>query len=874
MTDDNKAQFTGLNVLGSYLWFFSAFLFLLAAIAATHYYTNYRTQKATLQSGEALNVELARQSLISDIDAVVSDLMFLRQYLESDGLTGREGHGGLSRVSQVSGVFAHFAGNKRLYDQIRYIDERGSEVVRINYREGRPSVVPPRQLQNKSSRYYVEEGLRLKPGGIYISPFDLNVEDGRIEDPYKPMVRFVTPVFDTQGRRRGMLVLNYLGDRLIRHFLLVAANIVDHIHLLNGHGYWLRSPRQREDEWAFMFGRDQRFAKRYPQAWERIEQSGEGQVLTDGGLFTFTTVSPISAGQRFGDSHNNVTAISTSGGHRWIVVSHIPLGTLVPSAAQFIRQHSHLYIGILLLLAVVAYFLAHTHTRHRFATEQNLYERRFRHTLENINLAAVSVRRDGTVTFCNEQFLRITGWNYADIMGADWVETCVPGQQRTGVRKILKGLDDPDSLPRRLETEIVTCDGEHRLIAWHNTPTYGSDGQVQGLTGIGEDITEKRRNEVQLRKLSQAVEQSPSIVIITNRNGLIEYTNPKFTDVTGYAPEEVIGCKPSVLKSGETSPGEYNDLWSTITKGGEWRGEFHNRRKDGELYWESASISALRDPAGQITHFLAVKEDITERKRLQATVDQRNRELSKAQALAAMGQMASMIAHDLRNPLSSVKMGMQILNKKFGLSDAESGELCTIGLEQIDYMENILSDMLTYSRPEALSTDWLSIDKLLDATLSMLRRKLDQHGATVKLDYESGLPAFPGDSIKLRQVLSNLVMNAAQAMGDNPIGQREISIHCDQVLDEAGSYLRVRICDQGKGLGDIDAGQLFEPFFTTRTKGTGLGLAIVQQIVQQHQGRVSLQNDHPRGSCALVMLPTVPEHKEHVSNPVKATETA
>jgi PAS domain S-box-containing protein len=847
----------GLNVFSSFIWAFSALVMLLAAVAATHYYTNYVAQEASLRASETLNVELAGQRLASEIDAVVSDLAFLREYLQSNGLNGNQGHGGLSQVAVVSHVFANFAGNKRLYDQIRYINEKGAEVVRVNYRDGHPSLVPPEQLQNKAGRYYFREGLRLDASGIYISPLDLNVEDGRIETPYKPMMRFVAPVFDRFGKRRGLLVLNYLGDRLIRNFLQAAANIADHIHLLNGDGYWLRSPMTAEHEWSFMFGREQRFGNHYPVAWSEIQGVGEGQVLTEGGLFTFATVLPVAVAMQ---SEESERAVNTSAAHQWKVVSHVPIETLVPSPAQFVRQHSPLYIGMLILLSLVAYFLAYTHSRHRLAAEQNQYEKRFRHTLENISLAAVSVLDDGTITFCNEQFLNITGWRYADVMGANWVSTFVPEDRRERVSQLLGSLDEPGT-PQRLETEILTREGEQRLIAWHLTPTHGPNGQIQGVTGIGEDITEKRRNETQVRKLSGAVEQSPSIVIITNRQGLIEYTNPKFTEVTGYTAEEVIGRNPSVLKSGETTPEEYSDLWATIAAGGEWRGEFHNRRKDGELYWESARIAPLRDSSGQITHYLAVKEDITERKRLEATVDERNRELNKAQALAAMGQMASMIAHDLRNPLSSVKMGMQILNKKFSSLDEESGELCHIGLEQIDYMENILSDMLTYSRPEALKPDWLSIDKVLESTLNMLRRKLDQHGANIELEYESGLPAFPGDSIKLRQVLSNLIMNAAQAMDENPLDQREITIRCDLLLDQSGSYLRIRICDQGKGFGSVETDQLFEPFFTQRTKGTGLGLAIVRQIVEQHRGKVSLQSRVPRGVCAVVMLPTVPEQE-------------
>jgi len=143
-------------------------------------------------------------------------------------------------------------------------------------------------------------------------------------------------------------------------------------------------------------------------------------------------------------------------------------------------------------------------------------------------------------------------------------------------------------------------------------------GRRRIFVGIIRDITERKRTEEELRKLSRAVEQSPTIVIITDTAGKIEYVNPKFTEITGYAADEVIEKKTNILKSGETPPEEYRKLWDTIRAGGEWTGEFHNKKKNGELYWESAAISPIRDANGNITHYLAVKQDITERKRLEA----------------------------------------------------------------------------------------------------------------------------------------------------------------------------------------------------------------------------------------------------------------
>ena len=253
-----------------------------------------------------------------------------------------------------------------------------------------------------------------------------------------------------------------------------------------------------------------------------------------------------------------------------------------------------------------------------------------------------------------------------------------------------------------------------------------------------------------------------------------------------------------------------------------------------------------------------MKEDITERKRLEEEVESRNRELARTQTLTAMGRMASMVAHDLRNPLSSVKMTLQILGKRpEGESSEEADELRKIALEQIHYMEAILSDMLTFSRPDALKPEWLTIDKIIDTAISLAQRKIDECGVSVTTHYQPGLPTFHGDAVKLRQVFSNLVANAAQATqgGGNPQISIEVMVH----LGPEGTGIRIDICDNGCGIDPEDQEKLFEPFFTTHAKGTGLGLAIVKRIVDQHHGTISLQPRYPQGACATVILPTTPQ---------------
>ncbi len=825
-----------------------ALTLLLAAVFTVHFYFDYRSDRAERNASESLNVELARRALAVDIAAVTTDLMFLRSLAESLSFDPTVAAG---RQRYLAEVFATFAREKGLYDQIRFIDLHGREVVRVNLRDGAPVVVDASDLQDKSSRYYVDRALRLERGRVYLSPLDLNVEDGGVEQPIKPMLRFATPVFDRTGSRQGLVVLNYLGERLLEEFRRATANIADHVQLLNSDGYWLSSARPGE-AWAFMLGRDDNFGQRYPAAWRHILSGQSGQFIADGGLFTYATVWPAAEAARALPPGR----VPTAEGESWKVVAQVMLDGSALGLNAFLARHAALYLGILVLLTALAYLVASAQVHRREAEMQRAHERRFRQTLEDIGLAAVMVDLHGRLTYCNRFLLELTGWRGEQVIGSDWVARFVPREQHASVRDVLDRLGRHGELPAEFEGEVVGREGERHLIAWNSTLERDAQGRPIGLTAIGEDITERRRAEDQVRKLSRAVEQSPAIVLITDRAGRIEYANPKFTEVTGYGFDEVRGRNPRLLKSGETPPEEYQRLWHTLKTHGEWRGEFHNRRKDGSLYWEAAAISALRDADGQITNFLAVKEDITERKHLQRAVELQNQELARAQTLAAMGQMASMLAHDLRNPLSSVKMAVQILGKQ-AVSE-EARELAGIGQEQVLYMEDIITEMLTFSRPGELRPGWLSADRLLSGVINTVRRRIADYGAEVRVDCAPGLPTFPGDASKLRQLLSNLLVNALQAVAQRPEGQRLVRVEADLVLEPTGRKIRINVCDNGEGIDVPERERLFEPFFTTRTQGTGLGLAIVRQIADLHHAAIALVDNPSGGTCAVLTLPLTP----------------
>ncbi|MCC6610347.1 MAG: PAS domain S-box protein [Burkholderiales bacterium] len=373
------------------------------------------------------------------------------------------------------------------------------------------------------------------------------------------------------------------------------------------------------------------------------------------------------------------------------------------------------------------------------------------------------------------------------------------------------------------------------------------------------EIAERRRAQERLRKLSRAVEQSPTMVLITDASGAIEYVNPKFTQVTGYGLDEARGRNPRILKSGRTPPATYAQLWAKILAGAEWRGELCNRKKNGDIYLEHLAISPIRDERGAVTHFLAEAEDITERRRLQEEVAARNRERAENRALAAMGQAASMIAHDLRNPLSTIKMSLGILGKRADspLTEAEH-EINRIALEQVRYMEEVLSDLLSYARPDALQPAWIDLGKLLDASVVLAQREIEERGVRVETRYEPGLPTLHGDPNKLRQAFSNLILNAVQATEGVSNRAPEVVVCARMLLGPQPPQIRVEILDNGCGLPAELGERIFEPFCTSRARGTGLGLSIAKRIVDQHGGQLGLGAAPGGGTCAAVVLSTGP----------------
>jgi PAS domain S-box-containing protein len=369
------------------------------------------------------------------------------------------------------------------------------------------------------------------------------------------------------------------------------------------------------------------------------------------------------------------------------------------------------------------------------------------------------------------------------------------------------------------------------------------------------EIAEHSKTGEKLLRLAQAIEESPIYIILTDLQGNIEYVNPKFTQVTGYSEEEVIGKNPRLLKSEEMSPEVYEDLWHKITQGKVWQGELCNKKKNGELYWEYGTISPVRNARGVITNFMAIKEDVSERRKLE---DQ----LRQSQKLEGIGQLAGGVAHDFNNILTAIIGYAHLALLKMSDDDPLRHYLHQI-LESSEKATVLTQSLLAFSRKQTVHLKSIDLNKLIRDFQKFLQRILQEDIELRTMCIDSTLPVMV-DRGQIEQILMNLVTNARDAMPKGGSLTIETGLmEWDEEFvkfhgyGEPGKYAVISATDTGIGMDDKTSEKIFEPFFTTKEqgKGTGLGLAMVYGIVKKHNGHINVYSELGKGTTFKIFLP-------------------
>jgi len=328
-----------------------------------------------------------------------------------------------------------------------------------------------------------------------------------------------------------------------------------------------------------------------------------------------------------------------------------------------------------------------------------------------------------------------------------------------------------------------------------------------------------------------------AIVATTDVKGRITFANDKFVEISRYPREELLGQDHRILNSGYHSKDFIRDLWHTIANGRIWRGELRNRAKDGGIYWVDTTIVPFLDDRGRPYQYMAIRYDITDRKRS----EERLREQA---ALARLGEMAAVVAHEVKNPLAAIKGALQVIG---GRMPAESRDRAVVGdiVARVDSLNDIVQDLLVFARPREPQLTPVQLRDLVENTAALLRR--DPAHASVTIAVTGANPVVQLDIDQMRTVFLNLLLNAAQATGTG--GRIEVNLAADDLS------ATVAVADNGPGIPADVRARIFEPFFTTKHRGTGLGLPTARRVVDRHRGTIEVDCPSEGGTVVIVTLP-------------------
>jgi PAS domain S-box-containing protein len=490
-------------------------------------------------------------------------------------------------------------------------------------------------------------------------------------------------------------------------------------------------------------------------------------------------------------------------------------------------------------------------------------EQRLGQIIDFLPDATMVIDNDGKVVAWNKAMQRLTGIEARSMVGKGDHEYALPfyGAKRPILIDLVRDWDgecERKYLSVRKEGENLISESFHPSLGEGGAYLsgtagllYDTSGTVTGAIESIRDVSVTKRAEMELRKLYRAIEQSPTTVVITDPSGTIEYVNPKFTEVTGYSAEEALGQNPKVLKSDVHPPEYYKELWETISTGKPWYGELCNKKKNGDLFWESASISPVRNANGEITHFVAVKEDITERKKMEEELILAKKAADEANK--AKGDFLANMSHEIRTPMNAV-IGMAHLTLQTRLTPKQEDYLKKIQRSAHSLL-GIINDILDFSKIEAgkmhMESVDFSLDEVLDNVSTVVGVKAHEKNLEFLMDTAQDVPlALVGDPLRLGQVLINLCNNAVKFTDQ---GEIMVSTRVEE-KGEQETTLRFSVRDTGVGLTEEQKGRLFQAFSQADTSttrkygGTGLGLTISKRLVEMMEGEIWFESEPGKGS--------------------------
>jgi signal transduction histidine kinase/CheY-like chemotaxis protein/HPt (histidine-containing phosphotransfer) domain-containing protein len=840
-----------MNTSRRFLAVFLAFGFVI--LAGTLYYarTQAAAQDAQMHQAKVFAVGESAQELERDLQDVVKDLRFLTDHPAlARALDGTPGSAG-----PLTDNFVAFATAHELYNQIRWLDETGRERLRVDFDAGKTVVVPADRLQDKHDRPYFTATMGLPAGGFYVSPFDLNVEHGRVEVPFRPTLRVATPVFDAAGIRRGIVIVNLVGQHLLDNFVESVGNHGGHTMLLNGAGYWLKSS-EPADEWGFMFKRAHTLGTRFPAAWARIVEQDAGQFEDASGLWTWDTIHPLSAA---GIQADEMLAASAE---VWKAVDHVPAEELATAHAALWKPTLAAALAMFVLLAVggwrVALGLKRQHAAEaailQAESEKEAARLRFEENFRNVVLRApigMALVRERRIVLMNRVCLDYFGYAEGDMPSLDecWQRIYPDPAYR---QEVADGWSAADAAARE---GIEIARGERRVCC--------ADGRVHdmeisrvnldsGVLVTLIDVTERRQHAEQLAELAAF----NATVIDKSTQGIVAYRPSGECIMANEAAARILGCTVAQIREQNfrVNPawekcGLLNMAITALDTGAPQRLEHQTTTPFGKTGWFCCELVPFMSAGDR--HLLLVIVDITPFREAERTL----RETSEAKS-AFLANMS----HEIRTPMNAI-LGLAQILEGAALPAEERGLVKKIRSAGRSLL-GIINDILDFSKIESGRLEIEHTPFRLDAVLENLSTIMGANVGAKPIELLIRQPpAFCGrligDPLRLEQILINLTSNAIKFTAHGEVG---VAV---ELLDQSERTVRLRFAvrDTGIGIAADELGHIFQAFVqadasTTRHfGGTGLGLSICKRLVELMGGTIGVTSEPGQGSEFWFDLP-------------------